>query len=165
MASRELFSFRFQFTNLKIAMTYPKHWPTFVLLNGSMMRIEKYFKRAELSLDIVEIKHKPAARLCPGFDFQKMTKCAMSVCRSLDYALEHTMKSSGSIYLTYPILVVHMFFQSSTHHEPSHRWCAKKLREIQGSGYEFVSQYDAHIIRRRDIRGDAPKDRLIVLSK
>ena len=58
-----------------------------------------------------------------------------------------------------------MFFQSSTHHEPSHLWCAKKLREIQGSGYEFVSQYDAHNIRRRDIRGDAPKDRLIVLSK
>jgi hypothetical protein len=120
MASRELFSFRFQFTNLKIAMTYLKYWPTFVFLNGSMMRIEKYFKRAEFSLDIAEIKDKPAARLRPGFDFQKLTKCAMKACRSLDYALEHTMKSSWPICITYPILVVHMFFQSSTHQGPSH---------------------------------------------
>lgn len=164
--SRELFSFRFQFINLKTAMMYLKYWATFILVNGSMMRIEKYFKRAESSLETAGIKHKPATRLRPGFELQKMTEYAMNVCRSLDYALEHTMKSSGPIYLTYPILVVHLFFQQRTDQQPLYRWCGKKLTEIQSSGYEFISQYGTHHIRGKDIRGDAStKDNPVVLSR
>jgi hypothetical protein len=64
-------SFRFQFTNLKIAMMYLKYWPTSILLNGSMMRIEKCFRRAESSLDMVKIKHKPAAGYVPDSTSKK----------------------------------------------------------------------------------------------
>jgi len=110
IASWEIFSFRFEFTNLKIAMMYLKYWPTFILLNGSMMRIKKHFKGVESSVDI---KNTTAAKWRPGFDYNKMTDYAMNVCRTLDYGLEHTMKSSGPVYLTYSILVVYLFFSQA----------------------------------------------------
>jgi hypothetical protein len=47
--SQGIFCFRFQFINLKIAMMHLKYWSTCILIHGSMIRIEKYFERADAS--------------------------------------------------------------------------------------------------------------------
>lgn len=146
-ASRLLFPLSYQFKTLKEAALYLKYWATYLLLNGSMWRIETFQKR--MKSDMAVGKARTTVVTPPStftaFDFQKSIRYARNICQSLDYVLQHTRNSSGPAFLTFPMTVAYFNFRFNPQFKAEEQWCVMKMQEMRSSGYNIASEYRSNI--------------------
>lgn len=152
-ATQQVFCHRFHFTSVKVAMLHLKYWATFILLQSSILHLERFQESARAHLAwglqdrtnfITAERNSYAERT---YDAATSYNYSLNICRSIRYVVGYGMEYSGPIYLGYPIMVAWVFLQSrvqeqrlSPRQQPEYRWCNNTLRKYLNLGLCFFEK-------------------------